>query len=65
MEFMRIIKKYHTQFLAIAVFIGAISCSSSKMNTRRTLPKKGKMKPCDCPTSGYYKPYYDATSLFS
>jgi hypothetical protein len=47
-----------------SMLIGAISCASTKRNMRSTRPKKGKMKPCGCPTSRQYKSCYDATNQF-
>ena len=48
------------------VLIGVLSAclSTKKRNSRSESPKKGKMKPCNCPHFGEYKTCYDANGQF-
>lgn len=51
--------------LSMLVILGIMSsCASTKKNSHSERPKKGKMKPCDCPHVGLYKKCYDANSQF-
>ena len=46
-------------YLFIMVMLANITgCASSKKNARSERPKKGKMKPCGCPTFGQYNISY-------
>jgi hypothetical protein len=59
MDIVRSVKKLGLFLLIFTMLTGAFSCALTKKNSRYERPKKGKMKPCDCPGFGLNK-IYDA-----
>lgn len=57
---MRRVLNIMVYLVIIVILLNISACASSRKNSRSERPRKGKMKPCNCPKFGLYNINYAA-----